>query len=147
MKTPQNYLRSLALTFVLVLSFVPLSFAQDCPAPNKCVSGATVNAAADALCTRARAAETKTLTLISEKRDIEDRNTFCNGQLAQAQAALDKPTPAKMPRWFLVTLDVSAVLLTGAGVGIIGAGLPVEYGATIAALGLGSGVLRVVFEF
>lgn len=135
--------------FLFLLSWLlPLSEvqAEDCQAPNKCASGAAINAAAEALCHRARASELKIPKLIQDKADLELRESFCQGALAQEIAR--KPEPeAKMPRWFLVTLDISAVILTGTGAALIASGAPPEVGAVIGGLGLGAGALRIVFEF
>ena len=132
---------------ILILSWLmPLGgFAQECAAPNKCVSGQAVNAAADALCSRARQAELRIPVLIQDKADLEQRESFCQGALAQ-EIARQPEVETKMPTWFLVSLDVSAVILTGVGVGLVALGAP-EAGAVVGGLGIGAGAFLVVFEF
>lgn len=147
------------LTIMLVVAFalvaVPRSVTADCPPDHVCTSGEAINAAADGLCRRARAAESRLGdpaepaegTVLYELGVEQRRHIACTERVRLLDEQLAKPRePARAPLWLRIILDVG-VGATAAGTGTLAAvGAPGEVVVGFAVGSVGLLVSRLVLE-
>lgn len=150
--------RPLTTTFLIALLLIlltPLTVTAECVAPRVCASPAEVNAAADALCRRARTAEarlndevTPSLTACETQRD------HCAGQLASCETARallvkqrEEERRPTLPAWLFATWDAAAIVTAGATGWSVGSGQARELTVGLAVGAVLIGVTRVVAEW
>lgn len=133
----------------LISSVWPIASAHaECVAPMMCVSGEDVNAAADALCRRARAVELTAADLVEDKARLERERDRCEGRLLAAHDRLNDQQTTQPALWLRIVLDASSVALASASVAcLLTDECPDTIGAGLAVGGLGALGVRIALEF
>lgn len=145
--------RNLLLGFVvgLLLGFLLLpsdADAQTCTPPAVCATGADINAAADGLCRRARAAESRLNNeVLPDLSTCETATTTWKTRYEDLKANPPSlPERWRAPLWLTIPLKVAAVGF-GAGAGACaGVGCPGEVVVGLAVASFGSIVADIVLE-
>lgn len=136
----------LLLTMASILTWSTTSWTQQTECAEAC--GPAVNAAADALCRRARAAELRLdEEVLPDLAAAQTQRDVCEGRLAQLmEHPPTQPQPWRAPLWLRLALDVG-IGATATGTGALAAsGAPAEFVVGFAVASVAALVGRIVLE-
>lgn len=137
--------RTLALVLALVLLHAPRALAAQTCDPTACAPA--VNAAADALCYRARSAELRVGEYRQAAEAAEAREHVCIGRMQQLIATPpDPPTAPVSPLWLRLTLDVATPALAGTGAALVALDAPAAYSTGVLVAAAAALLSRVAVE-
>lgn len=137
---------TLTLAAVLLAACPSSADAQECAAPRVCTTGEAINAAADTLCRRARAAELRLDALTSDLAAVQAQRDVCHGRLLQLVETPAAPPPTRAPLWLRVTLDVAVGALAATAGTLVAVDAARELVVGFAVAGGGALISRVVLE-
>jgi len=122
-----------------------------CEAPNKCVAPQAVNAAADALCRRARTAELKLADVLDDLGKCQTQRDIAIGQVSSLEQRLLtielQPPKRRSPWWLRSGLSVVAFGLAGTSAYLLSTGAVGELAVGLSAVALGTLGVRLLVQW
>lgn len=152
--TPSVVSNALGPVVVLIAVLFSVPVYADCPPDHVCTTGEAINAAADGLCRRARAAELRlgdpeqpaAGTVLYQLGQEQQSNQQCQGRVVLLEEQLAKPKADALPKWLQPVWTVAAVGTSAAAGACVASGCPRELSVGLVVAALLIDVGKVVFE-